>query len=246
MSYDPRIAALRRRAKSRSRATGESYQATLDEVAREEGAADWADYLSNPLDIGQYGADTPPPPGRHQAHWKTQAKCAAVTLLAIAITSLMSGIEAAHAVNAVRQKMIDVEADRIGSTNVRFRAEERDMPVTSLVRLGGRLEMTVMVADDRIFSIKQRRAMPASRGGRDAIGKAAIEHPVVRLAGDVNCVDGTFRPTRMEMADGYRDRAAYAHSLGPRSRTRRLAQGDLERICGTTGQGDVTKEIASN
>jgi len=51
MSYNPHITAARREAKARAKTNGASYQAALEEIAREAGASDWKDYLENPVPV---------------------------------------------------------------------------------------------------------------------------------------------------------------------------------------------------
>jgi len=78
MSYNPHITAARREAKARAKTNGASYQAALEEIAREAGASDWKDYLENPVPVRKqegraqittsHDVTAPGEPRRHHGH----------------------------------------------------------------------------------------------------------------------------------------------------------------------------------
>jgi hypothetical protein len=269
MSYNPDIAAARRAAKQHSRERGIPHQTMLDILARRAGRADWDAFLADPCPIPPERDETRGDPRSttaqdasgpneaviHQGAGPRRHRdlliVAAILCVAIAATFLLQRTHRLTEASAeATRSMVAMESDRVESTTLRFAINDhdidRDMPVTSLRRTPQGLEMSVMVIDDRIASLEERRRDPhplKSYSGGRAAALSMVEHPVSRFAGMVDCRAGVFIPQRLETADWYRGKTRFSYPINPRTRTWRMSATDAARICSTPGQGDITTAI---
>lgn len=252
MKSDPRIVDARRRARATARTTGQSYQHTLDQMARSAGRADWNAFLADPCHLTEdipatAETDTRPvetiaTPARRSVLMRWQGAVLAVVMLIVA-TSWTYAYEGPpqNAVNAglaweramaVTSRMKSWGGDHDRAMYVMAKRLPRDRRDVRLVMLDNR------PADNGFLTRLLLRTGLLDAGtttysdfmGDDGIWRVFQRHPVARLRHRVNCRTGVATSIGTEVAD---DMTSSPVAVLPSYRPfrRKLTSEDLQTLC---------------
>lgn len=254
MSYNPHIPAARREAKRRARDTGASYQASLETVARASGAASWAAYMANPVEITPghgtgHGAGVPvakpKEPGQSRMNGRRVQIVVGATAALLTATSGTAAVLFTDARHSAAMTTVQQD-DSAAAAHVTFKGDTRPALVTALP--GGRREVTFIMADFRgLFDTSWWRAWHAAlvwtgaaRPRGDGVADdptrtfltKAYDHQVQRVRLVVDCRTGRYRMTRIELADSYGGKAAASMVAAPGATWRTMPAGEAAGMCG--------------
>lgn len=258
MKSDPRIVDARRRARTTARATGRSYQQTLDEVARSVGKADWNAFVVDPCRIpddvvesagdsqGSHLADSPsmtqaPEAPRHPLMRWPGAVLAVMIMATSMAWSYAYDDPPAGDVNAhLAWERTTAASSRMLSL---FKDNDRTMYVMAQRLPGDLRDVRLILLDNRpadngfATRVMLRTGMldAGTRSythymGGDGMFAAFDRHPVARLHHRVDCRSGIDTSVETEVAD---DMTSSPVAVKPAYLPfpTRLSAEDLETVC---------------
>ena len=109
----------------------------------------------------------------------------------------------------------------------------RDLILGPVRVQGQKASVGLVVIDQRLMPKQFRLHQRSEDPNRMALQEALLRHPVLRMAGILDCRDGSYRVRRLEAADSVRAPAAFVLHHKAR-RTVTIDPTDLPTICGTT------------
>lgn len=258
MKSDPRIVDARRRARTTARATGQSYQHTLDEVARSAGKADWDAFVVDPCripddvveDAGNSDAgnlaDSPRTTLTQQAPRHTLMRWPGAVLAVLIMTTCMAW-SYAYDESPARDVNAHLAWERTTAASSRmlslFKDNDRTMYVMARRLPGDLRDVRLIMLDNRPANngfatrVMLRTGMldAGTRSythymGGDGMFAAFNRHAVARLHHRVDCRSGIDTSVETEVAD---DMTSNPIAVKPAYLPfpTRLSAEDLETVC---------------
>lgn len=267
MKSDSRIVDARRRARATARATGNSYQNTLDEVARSAGRRDWEDFVANPGRIPDEVTCRPKPEPeasveiadvasseaawyrRRPKQWAMALAASVLLLASLAWSASYDRDRGATNAGLSWERTVAISSRLLSM----YEDNDKAMYVLAQELPGERRDVRLIMLDNRpanngiVTRIALRTGL-LDRGVRTFTESGGMfrvfeRHPVARLHHRVDCRKGTMTYVGTEVADSMTS-TPVAVMPARTIRVREVGAGDLRTIC-SRDTLDRTRRIRS-